>query len=567
MTKPKKISGVKLWSVVTVVMAALLIASIIGSNIALEAAPAINAFLKTDTFKVAEKSGKNEDTAYYKSGYATPEERAEAVQHIAEQVAGEGAVLLRNNGALPLKTDDTHALKEALENAGFGVKSGVAVWDDAAIVTIVSEGTALTEAEKAMLENAREDFGTVIVLINADDMDFGFLEEYDVDAALQTGSSGTWGLNAAADLLAGNVNPSGRLTDSRNFGYGLSYTTFEWGDFRCFYNEGSDLFGISVTVTNTGEMAGKEVVQVYVRRPGEGTAELCGFAKTALLEPGAFEIVTITVRGEALAADGILDAGDYSLTVAPDARSAAGGTAFTDLYNVAQTDAGKYAVSNEMVSEDGCMPVMGAENGLELAMFIGRDFDDPAWEKLLDQLTAEDMALLIAGNDAAIPSVGKPETRTRQIGPDFPDTDTLIAAFNTELAAEMGVLVGEDCLARGVSALYIPNTETGPGASFLTEAILAAERRGIQSRGVYFAEDGSGDTDSDLRLMRSACHGILYTVANSSAMNGISASAAIVSVIPWWQLTLYGLMALFGLGTVACGTRLVFVLGTEPKKK
>ena len=68
------------------------------------------------------------------------------------------------------------------------------------------------------------------------------------------------------------------------------------------------------------------------------------------------------------------------------------------------------------------------------------------------------------------------------------------------------------------------------------------------------------------RAMRQACHRILYTVANSNAMNGISSSTTIVPVTPWWQLALYGLVAACGLGTVACGTKLVLSMGKKKAK-
>ena len=83
------------------------------------------------------------------------------------------------------------------------------------------------------------------------------------------------------------------------FGYGLSYTTFDWSDFSAGYDAASDSFTVNVTVTNTGSVAGKEVVQVYFQSPytdydrqngiEKASVELCGFDKTELLEPGASE--------------------------------------------------------------------------------------------------------------------------------------------------------------------------------------------------------------------------------------------------------------------------------------
>ncbi len=123
------------------------------------------------------------------------------------------------------------------------------------------------------------------------------------------------------------------------FGYGLSYTTFAYSDMNVTYNAGTDQFEVTVTVTNTGDMAGKETVQVYSQSPytqydkdngvEKASVALCGFDKTAILEPGASETVTIYVDKRDLASYDtygygtyILDDGDYYLTVATDSHNA-----------------------------------------------------------------------------------------------------------------------------------------------------------------------------------------------------------------------------------------------------
>lgn len=124
------------------------------------------------------------------------------------------------------------------------------------------------------------------------------------------------------------------------FGFGLSYTTFDWSDYKCEYDSVSDSFKISVKVTNTGDKPGKDVVQIYSQ--SEYTAydvangiekpavNLCGFAKTGeLAKNGGSETVEITVPRYELAvydAKGagtyILDAGNHYLTAATDAHAA-----------------------------------------------------------------------------------------------------------------------------------------------------------------------------------------------------------------------------------------------------
>ena len=86
------------------------------------------------------------------------------------------------------------------------------------------------------------------------------------------------------------------------FGYGLSYTTFRWSNMTV---KGSGVYLVSVTVTNTGKAAGKDVVELYVAAPGRSidkpSRELKAFAKTPLLQPGESCTVEMTVPAESLA--------------------------------------------------------------------------------------------------------------------------------------------------------------------------------------------------------------------------------------------------------------------------
>ena len=124
------------------------------------------------------------------------------------------------------------------------------------------------------------------------------------------------------------------------FGYGLSYTEFEYSDMTLKYDEKTTTYTISVKVTNKGDRDGKETVQIYVSSPyteydkenhvEKASVSLVGFAKTGILEKnGGSEVLTIEVDGDYVASYDaygagtyILDAGDYLFTAATDAHNA-----------------------------------------------------------------------------------------------------------------------------------------------------------------------------------------------------------------------------------------------------
>lgn len=162
------------------------------------------------------------------------------------------------------------------------------------------------------------------------------------------------------------------------FGHGESFTSFAWSDYTVA--EQDDAYEVSVTVTNTGDAAGKDIVQVYLQSPytdydrangiEKAAVELAGYGKTGDLEPGATETVTVAVPKELTKvydADGhgsyIVDAGEYYLSAGDDAHAALnnilaakgyttadgmtadGDAAFTSSFTVDTLDATTYTVS------------------------------------------------------------------------------------------------------------------------------------------------------------------------------------------------------------------------------
>lgn len=398
------------------------------------------------------------------------------------------------------------------------------------------------------------------------------------------------------------------------FGYGLSYTTFEYSDVTLSYDAAATTYTMKVTVTNTGDVAGKETVQAYVSSPytqydidnnvEKASVSLVGFEKTDILAPGASETLTIEIDGDYVASYDaygagtyILDAGDYYFTAATDAHNAANNVlaakGFTpettdgrmdvagnaelvatwnnpalDTTTYATSDAGteitnklnasdpnmneevgttvtyltrndwegtmpslektiKIALNDYLVQAlqdqqyetdttvNVAMPRLGADNGLTLYDMIGLDYDDPAWDELLDQMTADEMVSLVGDSfhwTMPVLSVQAPGTRDEN-GPQgltvalfgshlgvettaLTSEDVLAATFNKELVYEIGNIVGNDCLDAKVTFLYGPgaNTHRSPygGRNFeyysedavLSSEIGKAEVSGIEEKGV-----------------------------------------------------------------------------------
>lgn len=139
------------------------------------------------------------------------------------------------------------------------------------------------------------------------------------------------------------------------FGYGMSYTNFDISDMNVSYNAADDTYTVTVKVTNTGDMAGKKTVQVYVQSPytdydkengvEKSAVSLVGFGKTGMIEPGASETLSMTVNKRDIASYDtygagtyILDAGDYYFTAATDAHNAVNNILAAKGYTVESTN-------------------------------------------------------------------------------------------------------------------------------------------------------------------------------------------------------------------------------------
>ena len=121
------------------------------------------------------------------------------------------------------------------------------------------------------------------------------------------------------------------------FGYGLSYTTFAFSGVKAALK--GNVVNVSVTVKNTGSVAGKEVAEVYIAAPkgklDKPLRELKGYAKTSVLAPGASQTLVIPVKVGDLASfdesdmQWLTDAGTYKVEVGSDANTILGNAQFS----------------------------------------------------------------------------------------------------------------------------------------------------------------------------------------------------------------------------------------------
>ena len=342
------------------------------------------------------------------------------------------------------------------------------------------------------------------------------------------------------------------------FGYGLSYTEFEQKMGELEEKDGQ--ISVDVEVTNTGDVAGKDVVEVYYKPPytnggiEKSSANLIEFAKTNLLQPGESQTVTVTFSIEDMASYDenhakayVLEKGDYAISINSDSHTvldqktytadkdvvykgenkrASDDTAATNVFEDAKGDitylsradhfanyeeataapasaelgepyVSEYHLNSNFdkttyLNDEDVMPTTGADNGLTLADMRDADYDDPRWEKLLDQLTVDEMANMIAMagyQTAAMDSVGKVATLDFD-GPaainnnftgvgsiGFPIEVVVASTWNKELAQAWGECMGKISQEMGAEGWYAPGMNT--------------HRTAFGARNYeYFSEDG-----------------------------------------------------------------------------
>lgn len=363
------------------------------------------------------------------------------------------------------------------------------------------------------------------------------------------------------------------------FGYGLSYTSFDQKLDSVKYKGGK--VTVTATVTNTGDKAGKDVVEVYYNPPytdggiEKASKNLAGFEKTKELQPGESQKVTVKFDDDDMASYDykgakayVLEKGDYDISIQSDSHHVIDHKAITvkdtvtydsdsnthngdktvatnqfddvagdvtylsradhfanykeataaptnfkmsdkvkeTFYNNSNYDPKKFDKDSDK------MPTTGAKNGLKLSDMYGKDYDDADWDKLLDQLTFDDMDNLIANGGygtPAVKSVGKIQltdadgpaslnnnfTGVGSIG--FPASTAFACTWNRDLAKQFGEMIGDMAHDMHVAGWYAPAMNIHRSAfsgrtfeyfsedSLLSGAMASNEIAGAKSKGVY----------------------------------------------------------------------------------
>ena len=394
------------------------------------------------------------------------------------------------------------------------------------------------------------------------------------------------------------------------FGYGLSYTSFDQKLDSVKYKGGK--VTVTATVTNTGDKAGKDVVEAYYNPPytdggiEKASKNLAGFEKTKELQPGESQKVTVKFDDDDMASYDykgakayVLEKGDYDISIQSDSHHVIDHKAITvkdtvtydsdsnthngdktvatnqfddvagdvtylsraDHFanykeataaptNFKMSDKAKetfYNNSNydpkKFDKDSDKMPTTGAKNGLKLSDMYGKDYDDADWDKLLEQLTFDDMDNLIANGGygtQAVKSVGKIQltdadgpaslnnnfTGVGSIG--FPASTAFACTWNKDLAKQFGEMIGDMAHDMHVAGWYAPAMNIHRNAfsgrtfeyfsedSLLSGVMASSEISGAKSKGVYSFMKHFALNDQETKRTEMLC-----TWTNEQAMREI----------------------------------------------
>ena len=302
--------------------------------------------------------------------------------------------------------DELAALAEKTDTAFYTIRRNAGEGAD----RVIENDYELSENELANISKLSDTFDKVVVLLNVVNIDTSWFEDSGADALVLVSNPGELGGDAIVSVLNGETNPSGKLVDTwtnsihdwpsteyfsninaddpwgqeveyyaediyvgyryfdtfnadavkYEFGYGLSYTTFDINVDEVTAD--ADKVNVKVTVSNTGDRAGKEVVQVYFSAP-EGTLdkpyqELAAYGKTDEIAPGESQTMTISFNTSEMSsysedkAAYIMEAGDYVIRVGNSSRN----TTPAAVLNLDEEAVTEQLKNNMSIDRDGKYP-------------------------------------------------------------------------------------------------------------------------------------------------------------------------------------------------------------------
>lgn len=558
-----------------------------------------------------------------------------------------GYILSDDISELPIDRLDSNVMRNAQQFSDTAIfvigRAGAELSD------LTAEQMKLTADEEKLLDKLTGTFDNIIVVFNTSNtMEMGWLDNYpQIKAAIMLWLPGEVGTNSLGRVLSGEVNPSGKLVDtiaydvSSNpttvnfgnfsysdalfkyfvnyqegiyvgyryyetfakeavqypFGYGLSYTDFDWETVN--FSANSNEISVTVKVTNTGSVAGKDTVEVYFSAPyyfggiEKSSIELAGYAKTGTLNPGQSENVIVTFDTDDMASYDyqnteawVLESGDYQIKVGHSIRDfedvftynvpttkviknddvtgtvienlfddANGGLTYlsrTDSAATYPTSPKNYNAPEEVLNCDtrpeptteGTAPKTGVTYEDGTIMLADVKNDPSLWDKFLDQLTIDEMIVMIAESGyqtAGVDRLGIPRTVDndgpasvkgdggllyKNSGLAYPVETVLACTWNDALAQEYGKQIGLEAKDIGTNIWYAPacNIHRSPmgGRNFeyfsedplISGKMAAAVTKGAQSQNLVVTVKHFACNDQETNRMNNG----LFTWLNEQSM-------------------------------------------------
>lgn len=508
---------------------------------------------------------------YEKAGiFESAKEFSDTAVIVLARSGGEGA-------DLPTSLDPE--VEDTFKDGGTFGSSGLRYSDQKDDLDASKHYLEISNREQAMIERVTADYENVVLIVNAaNTMELGFVENYSqIKSVIWCPGTGQTGFNSLGRILNGEVNPSAKASDTfvrdltktptynnfgffeydnmdefavdgmnptfvnytdgiyvgyrfyetaaeeglinyeeavqYPFGYGLSYTEFEqkMGDLKV--SDGT--ISVEVTVTNTGDVAGKDVVEVYYNPPytnggiEKASVNLAGFAKTQVLEPGASETVTVTFTEEDMASYDdknekayVLEAGDYEISLRTDAHTVVDTRKHTVnetiVYgedNARATD--EVAATNQLDAANGGLTYLSRANGFanyaeataaptnftmaeedKVAFMNNSNYDPEKYNDDADEMptTGAKNGLELADLRGADYDDEKWETLLDQL--TISDMDTMIAlgGYQTAAAGSVGKTQTIDC----DGPASINNNFTGTGSIGFPAGVMIANTWNVE---------------------------------------------------------------------------------------